>query len=153
MLDWNWGCYGTISAILRVMIDMPQQEYLQEMGIQCYQLAHPERLLGYQSPQLILPDNCQLLLVSPQLPLGKTAEMFERVLKSIKLSLEQALHVTPEQLSQLDNDNHHLEWIWFAGCDLQERLEAKALVSPLLTQVDGNNEQRRALWQQICSYQ
>ncbi|MDF5576229.1 DNA polymerase III subunit psi, partial [Vibrio parahaemolyticus] len=24
--------------------------------------------------------------------------------------------------------------------------------SPLLQDIDGNNEQRRALWQQICSY-
>ncbi|WP_031809815.1 DNA polymerase III subunit psi, partial [Vibrio parahaemolyticus] len=24
--------------------------------------------------------------------------------------------------------------------------------SPLLQDIDGNNEQKRALWQQICSY-
>jgi len=130
---------------------MPQQQYLQEMGIQCYQLAHPERLLGYQSPQLVLPENCKLLLVSPQLPQGKTAEMFERVLNSIKLSLKHALHIYPEQLSQLDG--HHIEWVWFAGCPQDSKIEAKALITPLLTQIDGNNEQRRALWQQICSYQ
>ncbi|MDF5479653.1 DNA polymerase III subunit psi, partial [Vibrio parahaemolyticus] len=26
------------------------------------------------------------------------------------------------------------------------------LTSPLLQDIDGNNEQRRALWQPICSY-
>lgn len=130
---------------------MPQQQYLQEMGIECYQLAHPERLLGYQLPPLHLPENCKLLLVSPQLPKGKTAEMFERVLKSIKLPLEQALHIYPEQLSQIEP--HALEWVWYAGCEQTRDLNAKALTSPLLTQIDGNNEQRRLLWQQICSYQ
>ncbi|KLN64205.1 MULTISPECIES: DNA polymerase III subunit psi [Vibrio] len=128
-----------------------EQQYLHEMEIQCYKLAHPERLLGYQSPLLVLPENCKLLLVSPQLPQDKTAEMFERVLNSIKLPLEHALHIYPEQLSQLDS--HHIEWVWFAGCQQDSEIEAKTLVSPLLTQVDGNNEQRRALWQQICSYQ
>ncbi len=130
---------------------MPQQQYLQEMGIECYQLAHPERLLGYQLPPLHLPENCKLLLVSPQLPQGRTAEMFERVLKSIKLPLEQALHIYPEQLSQIEP--HALEWVWYAGCEQTRDLNAKALTSPLLTQIDGNNEQRRLLWQQICSYQ
>lgn len=126
------------------------RQYLQEMGIQRYELAYPERLKGYLLPELTLPDSCRLLLVSSQLPKGKTAEMFARVLKTIHLSLDEALHIYPEQLSQIRH--HNLEWVWFAGCD-QMDVEAKTLTSPLLTQVDGNNEQRRALWQQICSYQ
>ncbi|KJY83680.1 DNA polymerase III subunit psi [Vibrio galatheae] len=128
-----------------------EQQYLQEMGIQCYELAHPERLQGYATPRLELPETCQLLLVSPLIPQGGNAEMFERVLKSINLSLKQALHIYPQQLSQLGN--HQLEWVWFAGCEPAEIDKVKALNSPLLTHVDGNNQQRRALWQQICAYQ
>lgn len=128
-----------------------EMQYLQEMGIQSYELAHPERLQGYQAPQLVLQETCQLLLVSPQFPQKETALLFERVLKSINLSLEQALHVYPEQLHQLSE--HQLEWIWFAGCEAQEKLNAKVLTSPELGQINGNQAQRRALWQQICSYQ
>ncbi|MCG9650226.1 DNA polymerase III subunit psi [Vibrio brasiliensis] len=131
---------------------MPQHEieYLQEMGIQCYELSHPERLQGYQAPCIALQASCQLLLVSPQYPKNETAIMFEKVLKSINLGLEQAQHIYPQQVSQLAE--HQLEWIWFAGCDAQPELEGKVLSSPLLSDIDGNNEQRRALWQQICSY-
>tara|TARA_Y100001956_G_scaffold76794_1_gene86415 strand:- start:3194 stop:3592 length:399 start_codon:yes stop_codon:yes gene_type:complete len=131
---------------------MPQYEteYLQEMGIQCYELAHPERLQGYQSPKLVLQESCQLLLVSPQCPKKETALLFERVLKSIDLTLDQALHIYPEQVSQLAEPFQN--WIWFSGCENPEKIGGKVLSSPLLSQIDGNNEQRRALWQQICSY-
>lgn len=130
---------------------MSQQQYLQEMGIECYQLAYPERLLGYQMPPLHLPESCKLLLVSPHLPQGRTSDMFERVLKSIKLSLDNALHIYPEQLNQMEQ--HSLQWVWYAGCEPTRELDANVLNSPLLSQIDGNNEQRRLLWQQICSYQ
>ncbi|EEX95411.1 DNA polymerase III subunit psi [Vibrio orientalis CIP 102891 = ATCC 33934] len=77
--------------------------------------------------------------------------MFERVLKSIKLDLSQALHIYPEQLSQLEQP--FTGWVWFAGCDAPSQASGQVLTSPLLSDIDGNNEQRRALWQQICSYQ
>ena len=132
---------------------MPQHEnqYLQEMGIQCYELAHPERLQGYQATKLTLPESCQLLLVSPQLLTQETALLFERVLKSINIPLEQARHIFPQQVNSLAENQ--LKWVWFAGCDAQEDVTAKVLTSPALSQIDGNNAQRRALWQQICSYQ
>ncbi|MDW2373263.1 DNA polymerase III subunit psi, partial [Vibrio sp. 1078-1] len=47
---------------------------------------------------------------------------------------------------------HQLEWVWFAGCESNSMENAKQLTSPLLQDIDGNNEQKRALWQQICSY-
>lgn len=131
---------------------MPQHEieYLQEMGIQCYQLSHPERLQGYQAPRLALQASCQLLLASPQYPKNQTAIMFEKVLKSINLELTQAQHIYPEQVAQLDCQS--LEWVWFAGCETVPDVKGKVLSSPLLSDIDGNNQQRRALWQQICSY-
>lgn len=132
---------------------MPHHEiqYLQEMGIQYYQLNHPERLQGYQSPKLVLQESCKLLLVSPQYPKKETALMFERVLKSIKLDLSQALHIYPEQFEQLEYP--FTGWVWFAGCEAPKQTLGQVLTSPLLSDIDGNNEQRRALWQQICSYQ
>ncbi|MDF2154454.1 DNA polymerase III subunit psi [Vibrio sp. CAU 1672] len=127
-----------------------ENQYLHEMGISLWELCHPERLTGYQAPQLELPLDCKLLLVSPVCPENQTALLFERVLKSIHLPLERARHIEPERLFQLGE--HQLEWVWFAGCQASTEVQAKILTSPLLADIDGNNEQRRALWQQICSY-
>lgn len=131
---------------------MPQNElqYLQEMGISYWELAHPERLQGYHVEPSTLPDSCKLLLVSPEKPSGQLAVMFERVLKSIKLNLDQALFITPNELSSINDDG--VEWVWFAGCAATEGIKTKSLQSPLLSEIDGNNQHRRALWQQICSY-
>ncbi|BCN24948.1 DNA polymerase III subunit psi [Vibrio alfacsensis] len=127
-----------------------EKQYLNEMGISTWELIHPDRLENYQVPMLRLQSSCKLLLVSPMCPENETALMFERVLKSIKLSLDDALHLEPERLSSLGE--HDLEWVWFAGCEADMSINAKQLTSPLLKDIDGNNEQRRALWQQICSY-
>ncbi len=110
----------------------------------------PRKIGSYQSPLLDLQSSCKLLLVSPMCPENETALMFERVLKSIKLSLDDALYLEPSRVSSLGE--HELEWVWFAGCEVDASVNAKQLTSPLLKDIDGNNEQRRALWQQICSY-
>ncbi len=142
-----------VSARFNKGLFMPQNQmqYLQEMGISYWELCHPDRLQGYQVQPVQLPESCKLLLVSPEKPTGQLADMFERVLKSIKLNLEQALFLSPNEVSALDTS--HLEWVWFAGCQVQHDITAKTLQSPLLSDIDGNNQQRRALWQQICSYE
>ena len=74
---------------------MQQRElqYLKEMGIDAWQLSHPECLESFQAPAIKLHSECRLLLVSPELPNGHLAVMFERVLKSIKL--EKLLKIIP----------------------------------------------------------
>jgi len=126
------------------------QQFLQEMGIQSYELTHPERLEGFQYPKITLPSSCKLLLISPTIPEMGTAHMFERVLKTIDLTLEQTLHIFPEQCNLIEQAQ--LDWIWYAGSHINLNIEAKVLNTPLLEEIDGNNDQRRALWQQICSY-
>ncbi|EGQ7834874.1 TPA: DNA polymerase III subunit psi [Vibrio vulnificus] len=126
--------------------------YLQEMGICLWQVNHPERLMGYESPSIDLPDNCQLLLVAPSCPIQHTAVFFEKVLKSMQIELAQARHITPEQLDLVKPLK--VNWVWFAGCPVQPlSMVAKVLQSPELAQIDGHNEHRRALWQQIRSYE
>ncbi|EGQ7674887.1 TPA: DNA polymerase III subunit psi [Vibrio parahaemolyticus] len=127
-----------------------EKQYLHEMGITSWELIHPERLAGYQPPTIDLPSSCKLLLVSPICPTNETAILFEKILKSMKLTLEQAMHIEPERLAMLGE--HQLEWVWFAGCESNSMENAKQLTSPLLQDIDGNNEQKRALWLQICSY-
>ncbi|PFG55436.1 DNA polymerase III psi subunit [Vibrio sp. ES.051] len=127
-----------------------EKQYLHEMGISTWELVHPDRLIGYQAPNVDLPSSCKLLLVSPVCPENETVILFEKILKSMKLTLDQAMHLEPERLSLLDK--HELEWVWFAGCEATTLLNTKRLTSPLLKEIDGNNQQKRALWQQICSY-
>lgn len=135
---------------------MQRQAYLQEMGIQEWQLVYPERLENHQAEVFELPSECMLLLVSSEKPQGHLAEMFVRVLKSMKLSLNQARFVTPEQLSQLGQQQ--LTWIWLAGCDesmltsYAPLRELNVLRTSLLSEIDGDNQRKRDLWQQICSF-
>lgn len=124
--------------------------YLSEMGIDSYQLMHPQRLSGCQMATISLPSECQMLLVSPVLPQGSQAEFLERVLKSMQLTLAQTRHIFPQQIEQLQQQS--VEWVWFAGCPSSDALQGKVLSSPLLSDIDGNNQQRKALWQQICTY-
>ena len=125
-------------------------QYLQEMGISQWELSHPERLAGYESKRTPLSNECKLLLVSPEKPQGDLAVMFERVLKSIKLNLSQALHIQPQHLTSIELGD--VEWLWFAGCESTQEIQAKTLQSPLLSDINGNNQHRRDLWQQICAY-
>lgn len=117
-----------------------EKQYLHEMGITSWELIHPERLAGYQPPTIDLPSSCKLLLVSPICPTNETAILFEKILKSMKLTLEQAMHIEPERLAMLGE--HQLEWVWFAGCESNSMENAKQLTSPLLQDIDGNNEQK-----------
>ncbi|WP_086983177.1 DNA polymerase III subunit psi [Vibrio aphrogenes] len=135
------------------MLDRQQQTYLKEMGITVWELAHPERLLGYQAPGIILPADCSLLLVADACPQGQDASLFIKVLASMKLQPQQALHLTPAQVTQLQK--HALTWVWFAGCEAEmaETWQGvKQLTSPALADIHGNTQNRRDLWQQICSY-
>ncbi len=127
-----------------------EKQYLDEMGISTWELIHPERLSGYQPALIELPTSCKLLLVSPVCPVNEPAILFEKILKSMNLTIDQAMHIEPERLTLLGE--HQLEWMWFAGCEAKALEEIKQLTSPLLADIEGNNEHKRALWQQICSY-
>ncbi|PWI35257.1 DNA polymerase III subunit psi [Vibrio albus] len=142
---------------------MPRErEYLTEMQIDCWELLHPERLSGYTQAEpvktLVLPGGCELLLVSPELPENEEAEYLVKILASIHLSVEQVKHVYPQQLDSVDFTAKTPKWIWFAGCASMiespsiEHSQLQQLLSPPLTDIRGNNQHRRALWQQICSY-
>lgn len=127
-----------------------QQQYLQAMGIQSWELTHPDRLAGYQSVTQPLEAECRLLLVCDVFPEPDEIILFERVLKSFHVSVLHARHAYPHQLAQLDLSA--LEWIWFAGTESHVQTSAKRLQSPLLSEIAGNNQHRRDLWQQICAY-
>lgn len=127
-----------------------QQALLHEMGIDLWQMAHPQRLQGYVSPAIKLEPSVKLLLVSPESPQGELAVFMKKVVGAMKIDLAECRHILPQQLSQLAE--HQLEWVWFAGCAASSLDSVKCLTSPVLSDIDGNNQQRRALWEQMKAY-
>ncbi|MCJ2375815.1 DNA polymerase III subunit psi [Vibrio sp. ZSDZ34] len=133
---------------------------LQHMGIQAWDVAHPERLQGFVPQPIAIPESCRLLLVSPENPSGELAEFYSRILKAMKLELSQSRHIEPDHLVRIQASG--LEWIWFAGCENESKLTehlamqesaTKLLSSPLISGIQGNDHQRRTLWNQIRSYE
>ncbi|SHO55277.1 DNA polymerase III subunit psi [Vibrio quintilis] len=128
-----------------------QQDYLQEMGIQRWRLHRVQVVHGLSLKQVEPDDSCQLLIVSPVMPQGQFAILFEKVLKSFTVSVDEAMYIHPDDLYRLGN--HHLQWVWFAGCQPVDGIAPRQLVSPPLSQIESNPLHRRELWRQICSYQ
>ncbi|EEZ01192.1 DNA polymerase III psi subunit [Vibrio sp. RC586] len=130
---------------------LSSSHYLSAMGIQQWELIHPERLAGFESAKQSLAQDCRLLLVASEPPQGSEILFLERILKSFQLELAMVRYITPSQLNNLAYNG--LEWIWFAGCDPQSHHAQKQLHSPRLAEIDGHTQYRRDLWQQICAYQ
>jgi len=128
-----------------------KNQFLENMGIQNWALSHPSRLSGYQQATIDIPESCSLLFISPVKPEGEMVVMFGNVLKSLKLTINQARHIFPEQLAMIGC--HQLSWLWFSGCEKWDIPKIKLLETPLLSDINGNNQERRRLWQQICSYE
>ncbi|MGF1747442.1 MULTISPECIES: DNA polymerase III subunit psi [Vibrio] len=134
---------------------------LQLMGIQSWALAHPERLTILPEQKLSLPEGCELLFISPIQPKNETALFYQKILKAMKLEVVNTQHIYPEQLIYLDTSSLP-KWLWFSGAEhekecyqqllAQRSIQCNQLVSPLLSSIDGNDAERRALWNQIRSY-
>ena len=131
--------------------NLRNSQYLKEMGIAEWQLSHPKMLQGACVEKIVLPKSCKLLLVSSEIPSGNLAVMFEKVLKSMKLEIKQSMHILPHLLEQ--THIKELDWVWFAGCEMVEEVNAQVLSSPSLREIEGNTLHKRQLWQQICSYE
>ncbi|WP_341659115.1 DNA polymerase III subunit psi [Vibrio sp.] len=125
-----------------------QHMYLHEMGIQAYEMQDIDLLKGYKAKPVSLPETCKLLFVSDKYPTGDDVELFEKVLRSMDLTLAEARHIYPQYISLVSSQSQ--AWIWFAGCQIEPRIQAKVLSSPSLSSVKGNSRYRRDLWQQIC---
>lgn len=129
---------------------LSSSHYLSAMDIQQWELIHPERLAGFQPRTQTLDHDCRLLLVANQPPQGAEILLLERILKSFQLELSMVRYIAPIQLSQLAYTG--LEWIWLRLRSLISS-GSKQLHSPRLSDIDGNTQYRRALWQQICAHQ
>ncbi|CAH0526759.1 DNA polymerase III subunit psi [Vibrio hippocampi] len=148
---------------------------LQLMGIQGWEVSHPERIRCQHQPKITIPDDCQLLFVSSSCPTGELAEFYQKILKAMKLTLADTRHILPEHL-QFVQASENLVWLWFAGdshadshlTEFQERLaiqgkpsmqglpstqgKLQTLTSPLLSSVQQSDGEKRQLWNQIRAY-
>ncbi len=139
---------------------MSQHPYLEEMQIDQWIIHRPDNLIyGNDRNAISLPDDCCLLLVAKELPVGGDAEFFTKVVQSFGVTLTQTQFIEDSAMGNVEL-NEKTEWIWLAGmpeCDIlamKQRWPNKKILSSLpLNQINGNNTERRALWQQIKSYE
>ncbi|OZS45873.1 DNA polymerase III subunit psi [Photobacterium sanguinicancri] len=125
-------------------------QVLQEMGLTYWQVRKPECFPALEVPVINFPDDCKLLFITEETLTEHDAWLFGRILKSMKLTPEQALMLPPSALEQLGQ--HQLVWCWIAGCTVTAPVGVQALLSAALSTMHTNPAAKKALWQQICSY-
>ncbi len=126
-----------------------QKAYLSEMGIDQWQLVHPERLQGIEYHKQNIDSHFSILLICPEPLAAEEIDFVQKVLQSFEVSLDQALITQPNKLSVLGE--HLLTWAWFIGCPVQSIDLPKTLHSPLLAEVSSNPTEKKSLWQQIVA--
>ena len=125
-------------------------QVLQEMGLTYWQVRKPSFFPEMQVPVIDLPESCKLLFVCSDELNEHDSWLFGRILKSMKLRPEQALRLPPQAMDQIRE--HHLTWCWLAGCQAPHPAGCQLLTSVSLKQMHTNPASKKALWQQICSY-
>lgn len=123
---------------------------MQEMGLTYWQVRKPDFFPDREVPAIDLPETCKLLFVCDD-PLDEQDRwLFGRILLSMKLTPEQAL-LLPPSATELIRE-HHLTWCWQAGCTAPHPAGCQLLTSVPLKQMHTHPSAKKALWQQICSY-
>jgi DNA polymerase-3 subunit psi len=125
-------------------------QVLQEMGITYWQVRKPELFPNQVLPVINLPAECKLLFVTAEELNEHDAWLFGRILSSMKLTPQQALSLPLSALDQIEE--HHLMWCWFAGCQGAHPTGCQVLNSASLKLMHNDPSSKKALWQQICSY-
>ncbi len=125
-------------------------QVLQEMGLTVWQIRNTELFPNLEVPTITLPEQCKLLFVSNDELSEHDAWLFGKILKSMKLAPEQALMLPLDALDQIGE--HHLTWCWFAGCTGAQPDGCQVLNSVSLHLMHNDPSSKKALWQQICSY-
>ncbi|PKF51885.1 DNA polymerase III subunit psi [Enterovibrio nigricans] len=126
---------------------MNDLQRLNEMGITVWDVRRTGFFPNQKAKAVALPASCKLLLVCESQPDEQDAELFGKILSSMKLSPEEALRVQPEVLSAVSE--HSLEWCWFAGCEGEALSGTKKLTSPSLSMLQHDQNAKKVLWHQI----
>jgi DNA polymerase-3 subunit psi len=97
-----------------------------------------------------IPAHVRLVMVAEQLP-ALNEPLIGDVLRSLKLTTEQVLQLTPDRVTMLPSDSRCNSW---RMGDIDEvSLEGSQICSPALDELKANPKARSALWQQICEYE
>jgi DNA polymerase-3 subunit psi len=121
---------------------------LQQLGIIQWALRRPTALQGEIA--ISIPAHVRLVMVAEQLP-ALNEPLIGDVLRSLKLTTEQVLQLTPDRVTMLPSDSRCNSW---RMGDIDEvSLEGSQICSPALDELKANPKARSALWQQICEYE
>ena len=121
---------------------------LQQLGITQWALRRPTALQGEIA--ISIPAHVRLVMVAEQLT-ALNEPLIGDVLRSLKLTTEQVLQLTPDRVTMLPSDSRCNSW---RMGDIDEvSLEGSQICSPALDELKANPKARSALWQQICEYE
>lgn len=134
---WSWATDNMASR---------RDLLLQQLGITQWTLRRPTVLQGEIA--VTLPTGTRLVIVAAQPP-KLNDPLINDVLRSLSLQPEQVYTLTPEQVAMLPASTHCHSWR--LGGDTALPLLGVQLVSPSLSELYGNVQAKRALWQQMGS--
>lgn len=121
---------------------------LQQLGITQWALRRPTALQGEIA--ISIPAHVRLVMVAEELS-ALNEPLIGDVLRSLKLTTEQVLQLTPDRVTMLPSDSRCNSW---RMGDIDEvSLEGSQICSPALDELKANPKARSALWQQICEYE
>jgi len=121
---------------------------LQQLGITQWALRRPTALQGEIA--ISIPAHVRLVMVAEASPaLNET--LINDVLRTLKVSQDQVLQLTPDRVAMLPAESHCN--FWQLGVEEALTLRGGRLSSPTLEELKANPAARSALWQQICEYE
>ncbi|MBS0848381.1 DNA polymerase III subunit psi [Citrobacter sp. JGM124] len=121
---------------------------LQQLGMTQWVLRRPAVLQGEIA--VTLPPDARLVLVTERVNALSDPFVMD-VLRSLGVHSHQVLQIAPERAVMLPADKHCNSWC--LGVEVPLALSGAKLHSVDLDELYLNSAARRALWQQICSYE
>ncbi|HAS1560802.1 DNA polymerase III subunit psi [Enterobacter asburiae] len=121
---------------------------LQQLGITQWALRRPTALQGEIA--ISIPAHVRLVMVAEELP-ALSEPLIDDVLRSLKMTADQVLQLTPERVAMLPPDSRCNSWR--IGETNEIPLQGSQICTPALDELKANPKARSALWQQICEYE
>ncbi len=121
---------------------------LGQLGITQWELRRPLVLQGEIA--VSLSANTRLIMVAEDLP-SLDDPLVSDVLRSLALSPQQVMQLTPERAAMLPAEARCNSWR--LGVDEPLPLPGAQLTTPALTELYHNGTARQGLWQQICKHE
>ncbi len=121
---------------------------LGQLGITRWELRRPLALQGEIA--VSLQANTRLVMVAQDLP-ALSDPLVSDVLRSLALTAQQVLQLTPERAAMLPADTRCNSWR--LGVNEPLSLPGTQLTTPALDELYHNGGARQALWQQICEHE